>query len=147
MRKNSFAPIAILLAVLSSSFIHNNSAKSKSLTYRFVFTGDVTCESDITEKTTNGNAYKLWQLNYPASISCNQAAQQISCTIDVDEKYTHLGVYQIELNSVDPDGIGSKIAFPMSATASFSSGCWTYYMVTPTIEISGQIDVHNAVLE
>lgn len=146
MRKYLFGIVASLLAILLNSFIVVKKSQPKTLPYRFVFTGFASIQSDISETNSTGNYYLNWYLDYPETISCNLAAQQIPCAIEVDEKYTHMNGPHLVLNSSDPDGMGLKMAFPMSSTAAFQYGCTQFYIVN-TGEIPTQIDIQNATLE
>lgn len=149
MKKYLFGMLAIALAVGFSAF----TTPKKTITVRFEFVGDVTEPSaldvdaidNVNSTSVTSPYYRTWERT-TNTLTCPTTQNELACSIEVDANYTHTetGTGLIKLNATDPDGAGSKIAFPMGKTVGYTDAGTDFYKVTTSDQLN-QIDVINRV--
>jgi hypothetical protein len=142
MKKYLSGMLAIVLAIGFSAF----TTAKKTLTYTFTLDRVPTAESHIEQTFTHETDGKLYFANWDRTaglVICSDA-QERGCTILVDEKYTNVVDGIRYLNAEDPDGVGTKIAFPdMEASIGATNGSTNYYKVNNALSTGTDIDVNN----
>lgn len=135
--------LALLIGI--SSFSHIPSKPTFEL-YVFSFTGNPTVAAQLLATTTvsGKSVYQKWELTDVEFVTC-AAGEERACKIAVSEEYVQIISATIYLNAADPDGGGSKLAFPMSIENGLFTGGLQYYKVSTSIETSSPtvIDVRN----
>jgi hypothetical protein len=136
MKKYLFGMLAITLALCFSAF---KTASPLTLTHEFTLDATPISAAIITDQSSG--VYENWVRTGSGLVTCDLSADQRACKIAVDAKYTRTVGSDILLNATDPDGAGSKEAFPMSATTGLNNG--TQYYKVNTTEVPSEIDVRN----
>jgi hypothetical protein len=129
MKKYPFGMFVIVLAITFSAF-----KKTTPMTLDYTFTLQSSPTSSGVIIANEEGFFSNWLKTGTAITACNPTDEEKACSILVNAKYTTTIGSDILLNVTDPDGAGSKEAFPMAVALGTYTNNTQYYIVSLFIE-------------